>query len=87
MIIKKDLVLRKVATTWIVVPVGSKVLSFNGMLQLNESGVMLWNALVNGADKEYLVNLLMSEYSVARVQAEKDVEEYIEKLIEADCLE
>ena len=43
--LKEDFVLRQVADTWVVLPLGESSVDFNGMLTLNNSGAMLWRVL------------------------------------------
>lgn len=82
--LKENFVLRQVAGTWVVMPVGAATLDFNGMLTLNETGALLWKAIQQGTDP---VEALTSEYDVARDQAAADMEEFIGKLRAAGCLE
>ena len=53
--IKNDFVLRKVADSYVVVPVNSLTLDFNGVMNLNETGAFLFEQLQNGIEKEELV--------------------------------
>lgn len=85
--LKKDFVLRQVADTWIVLPVGSATADFNGMITLNVSGVLIWKALEQGTDRNGLAEILTSEYSVSLEQAQRDVDEFLQKLQTAGCLE
>ena len=85
--IKDNFLLRQVADTWIVMPIGQQMLDFNGMLTLNESGALLWKALDQGADRETLTDALLAEYIVPREEALADVDDFLRKLAEADCLE
>jgi len=85
--LKTDFLLRQVAGSWVVVPVGMASVDFNGMLTLNESGALLWKTLESGADREALVEALTSEYEVSAEQAGADVDEFIETLLQAGCLE
>lgn len=85
--IKESFVLRQLADTWVVLPLADRTIDFNGMITLNESGVLLWNALEKGADLDTLVALLRSEYDVSAQQAQSDAEEFIQKLHEAGCLD
>ena len=85
--LKKDFLLRQVAGSWVVVAVGKASVDFNGMLTLNESGVLLWKTLESGADRIALVNALTSEYEVTAEQAGADVDEFMETLFRAGCLE
>ena len=43
--LNKNYVLRPVADTWVVLPLGAEAINFNGMLTLNNSGAMLWRVL------------------------------------------
>lgn len=85
--LKKNFALRRVAGTYMVLPLGQATVSFEGMLKLNESGALLWNALKNGADLDGLVNTLTAEYEVSEAQARTDVQEFLDKLALVGCLE
>ena len=85
--VRDDYIMRPVADTWAVVPVGEAAKAFKGMLTLNESGALLWNLLKKGASKEELVKALRAEYSVSEETAFSDVDEFLAKLKEAGALE
>ena len=85
--IKENFILRKVADSYIVVPVGSMTLNFNGIINLNETGAFLFEKLQQGAGREDLINALLEEYDVAPDRAENDVDIFIQKVMDADVLE
>ena len=85
--IKKDYVLRQVADTWVVLPLGDAAVDFSGMLTLNESGAMLWKILEQGADRDELTAALLDEYEVSQEMALTDVDAFLNKLLRAGCLE
>ncbi len=85
--INENFVLREVAGSWVVIPIGEKSVDFNGMMNLNESGVLLWHELEKGAEKEDLVSVLTSEYDVSNEVAETDVDSFIDILKKAGCIE
>ena len=85
--IKRDFVLRKVADTWVVLPLGAANLDLNGMLTLNETGAFLWRALEQGADSRSLVDALTAEYDVDCTIALEDVEAFLNKLASVGCVE
>lgn len=85
--LKKDYLLRQVANTWVVLPLGTAEISFDGMMKLNHSGAFLWKQLEQEKEFESLVDALTMEYEVSRDQAETDVEEFLEKLIKAGCVQ
>lgn len=85
--INANYVLRQIADTWVVLPLGDATLDFNGMMTLNETGSFLWSILEKGCQQTDLVNALLNEYEVTKEQAEVDVEEFLNKLRNIDCLE
>ena len=85
--IKDNFVLRQVADTWCVLAFGAALLDFNGMLTLNETGVLLWKTLEQGADRDALAAALTAEYEVSTEQALVDVDAFLDKLRQAGCLE
>mgnify|MGYP003273388311 CR=1 FL=1 len=85
--IKEGFLLRKVAGSNVVVPVGEATLDFNGMMSLNETGAFLFQKLMEGIDEESLIEALMAEYDVDKEVAAKDVEEFIAKVEREDLFE
>ena len=85
--LKENLILRQVASIWVVIPVGSATVDFTGMLNLNESGTLLWNVLKNGGDRDKMAETLMAEYDVEKQQAYADIDMFLEKLNQAGCIE
>ena len=85
--INPNFVLRQLADTWVVLSLADSTVDFNGMITLNESGVLLWNVLQQGADVNALVNALLAEYFVSEEQALIDVEEFVQKLRKIGCLD
>ena len=84
--ISEDFVLRQVADTWVVLPLKSDTVDFNGMIRLNGSGALLWKTLEQGATREELVQALTSQYEVSQEEAARDVDEFIETLNKVGCL-
>lgn len=85
--IKNDFVVKEISGSIVVIPVGSQVMDFNGMVKLNETGAFLFNLLKNETTTDALVNELLSEYEVTREKAEQDAIAFINKLKEADLIE
>ena len=85
--LNENFVLRQVADTWVVLPVGQASVDFNGMLTLNESGAILWNALEQGQGREGLADTLCGEYEVDKATALSDVDEFLATLGRIGCLE
>ena len=85
--LNQGFVLREVAGTWVVLPVGQASVDFNGMISLNDTGALLWKTLEQGADRETLVTALTEEYDVTPEQAAQDVDKFLDALKNAGCLE
>ena len=85
--IKKDFILRKVADSYVVVPVGKMTLDFNGIINLNETGAFLFELLQEGAEKEDLLRKMLEEYDVTPEKAAADIDVILKKAEEADVLE
>ena len=85
--LSEKFVLRQVAGNWVVLPLSDATINFNGMLSLNETGVMLWKLLQQGSTREMLAKALTDEYDVTFEEALADVDEYLGKLERVGCLE
>lgn len=85
--IKEDFILRKVADSYVVVPVNRMTLDFNGIINLNETGAFLFNLLQNGIEKQELIDKMLAEYDVTQQKAEADIDSFIQKIKDADILE
>lgn len=85
--IKEDFILRKVADSYVVVPVGKMTLDFNGIINLNETGAFLFELLQNGAEEQELVEKLLEAYDVTPEKAKADVAVFLTKVKDADVLE
>ncbi len=75
--IKDGFMLREIAGSWMVVPIGERVVEFNGLMVLSESGAVLWNKLVKGDDIEGLAMTLSEEYDIDQTTARTDVESFV----------
>ncbi len=84
--IKEGYLLRQVAGSNIVVPVGEGSIDFSGVITLNEVGAFIWQILEKGADKQEILDKMLAEYDVPKETAEKDIDEYIEKLRGAELI-
>lgn len=78
--IKEGFILRNVAGSNVVVPVGQATVDFNGMMSLNDTGAFLFDKLTKGITEEQLIRDLMDEYSIDKELATKDVKDFIEKV-------
>lgn len=85
--IKEGFILRNVAGSFVVVPIGQATLDFNGMMNLNETGAFLFEKMIEGITREDLIKALTDEYDVDKETATKDVDAFIEKVEKEDLFE
>lgn len=85
--IKDGYIIREVAGSSIVVPIGDEQMSFGGIMTLNPVGAFIWKLLENGATKEELVDAVLNEYEIDRDTASNDIDKYIAKLREKNIIE
>lgn len=75
-----DFLLRDVADSLVLVPVGAATTRFPGMITLNETGKLLWDALATDQTEDSLTALLLEHYQVEQEQARGDVQAFVQKL-------
>ena len=80
MIRSEDFLLREVAGSQVLVPVGAATREFAGIVTLNAVGVHLWNALQSEQTVESLAKVLTDRYDVSNAQAMADVEKFLQNL-------
>lgn len=85
--IKDSFILREIVDTWVAIPIGVRVVEFNAIISLSESGASLWKMLQGGADETELAKFLISEYDVDEVTANKDVKEFVQEISNKGLLE
>lgn len=79
--IKEDVMLREIAGTWLVIPTGARVVDFNGMMTLSDTGAFLWKQLEKKTDKNHLLAALLNEYDIDKETAMEDIDEFLKKLV------
>lgn len=84
--IEKEFILREIAGDYIIIPTGSTVLEFNGLLTVNEVGVTLWNLLQKEVSMEDLVEAVVAEYEVEEAVAREDIQKFLATLTENGIL-
>ncbi len=85
--IKKGFAKREIAGSFVVVPVGSTIREFNGMITLNESGSFFWDCFLKDITAQQAVDMVTNEYDVDRETAAKDVEKFIKLLKDNNLIE
>ena len=85
--IKEGFVLKEIAGSHMVVPLGSQVMNFTSIIKLSESGAFLWSLLSDDKTIDELTDAMLSEYDVDDTKARTDIEKFINKLKDADLIE
>lgn len=79
--------LRNIADHWMVVPLGERVINFNGLITLSETGAFLWDKLQQESNIDDLLQSLLEDYDVDKDTAYCDIEEFINSLRSGGVLE
>jgi hypothetical protein len=85
--IKDGYLLRTVAGSNIVVPVGEGSIDFSGVITLNEVGAFIWKQMSEDTAVDTIVKAVLDEYDIDEATAKADTEEFLDTLRGADLLE
>ena len=78
--IKEGYILKDVANQYVVVPIGNEAINFNGMLRLNKTAKLLFEALREEKEIKDLVLLLQEHYDINEDDALRDVKDFLSVL-------
>ncbi len=79
--IRQGFLLRKMMNAHVVVAVGEAGRTFNGMIRLNEAGVWLWQEMMQGIEKEALIDRMLARYDdLERITARADLDVFLETI-------
>ena len=84
--IKEGYIVKEVGSAFAVVAVGKEAENFKGVITLNESAKVLWDALSKGATMEDLQKSLTDVYDVSDEKAMQSAEMFVAKLREANVI-
>ena len=84
--VHKDFILREIAGDYVIIPTGKTVLTFNGLLTVNEVGADLWNMLQSDVNFDELLRGILDSYEVEEEAAREDIREFLDKLDAAGIL-
>lgn len=85
--VRDGFILREVGGQPVVVAVGGASQYFNGMVKLNESGVFLFEQLMEEKTEDDLVKAMTKKYDVDEETARKDVQSFVETLVKPGIIE
>lgn len=76
-------IVRKISGQNVAVAIGEASKSFHGMIKLNDTGLIIWNALAKDVTEDGIVEAILEQYDVSREQAAEDVHKFVEVLKDA----
>lgn len=79
-------VTREIGGKLVAVAVGERTKTFNGMITLNSTAALLWEALETEQTEDNLVKALVEKFEVSEEKARRDVKSFLEKLEKAGLL-
>ncbi|MEQ8154199.1 MAG: PqqD family protein [Clostridiaceae bacterium] len=85
--IKDGFMLREIVDTWVVVPLGERVVEFNGLMTVSETGALLWKGIEEGKNVGSLVDSIIAEYDIDKETASADTLEFIAAIEKNGLLE
>ena len=85
--LKNGFLCREVAGQWVVVPLGERVVEFNGIMTLSESGALLWRNMLSDIQEDDLVQIIRKEYIVDEESARVDIQAFVASLRENGLIE
>lgn len=85
--INDNYILKTIAGSPVVVPVGDAVDNIKGMITLNGPAETIWKCLENGADFDCVLNTLKAKYDAPEELLRKDITAFIDKLNSLGILE
>ena len=85
--VQKDFVLSEIAGDYVIIPTGKTVLTFNGLITVNEVGADLWKMLQSEVSFDDLLKGILETYDVDEETAREDIQEFLDTLIEGGILD
>lgn len=84
--VSKNYMVRKIADSYLVIPLGDAIKVFNGVITVNETAAFLIEKLKESASVDELVSLMVERYDISKEEACLDVKEFIQELRMNDML-
>ncbi len=82
-----EVVLRRVGREALLVPVRNRVGDLDSIFTLNETAIVVWEAIDGKTPMDAIIDRLCDQYNVDRDRAAGDAEEIVKSLLEAGLLE
>ena len=84
---KEKFLLRKIAGSNIMMPVGETALKFNGLITANDPAAFIWEHVEEVNSVEELIELLCEEFEVDPERAREDCEKLVAQMKKAGWIE
>lgn len=84
--IKDGFIKRKAVDKWLVVATGELSKQFHAMIELNETGSLIWDGVAAGKTPEEITDDLLREYNVSREDARSGVDALIAQMEQGGIL-
>lgn len=78
--------LKNIADTYVVVPIGNRSVDFSAIISVNETGAFIWKQLESETTPDAILQKMLEEYDVSEAQAKTDIDAFIQTLSEAELL-
>lgn len=85
--IAKGFVLKNIADSYVVVPVGANLVDFSAMITINETGAFIWRLLEDDIDIDTVVSSMCKEFEIDADTARADCLEFIKILNDNKVIE
>ena len=83
----KEFVLREIAGDYVIIQTGKTVLTFNGLITVNEVGADLWKMLQSDVTFDDLLHGVLETYDVDEETAREDIQEFLDTLVNGGILD
>ena len=77
---------RSVAGNDVLISVGANVARFNGYIELNPAGAVIWDTLKNPSTIEEIAEILVSNFGIPMNEAAEDTAEFIRELLDHEMV-
>ena len=85
--VKDGFVLREFLSEYIAIPIENNLVSFDGVLRLNDEAAFAFDLLKDDISEDQLVSALLKKYPADAEETKADVAQFIHKLKEAGVIE
>lgn len=82
-----EFIMREIAGEYVLVPIGKRALTFQGLVTMNEVGALIWEMMEKESDIDQIVSGILDEYEVDEQTERKDVLDFIGFLKDCQIIE